>query len=505
MPGLRNGRLLLRELAGRLLVKLVPAMRSDRFQMVLVGVCLTSALVGARQQRGLSVRGVVLDGVTKRPVAEATVALVGMAGSSSRTETDGRFFLSLQRPAAGLRLQATKPGYLTGYLGQLGPNDTLGSTFDLTDGQQLDNLVVRLWPAGSIVGRVTNERGDPIVKASVVALTRTIVGGSPRWWRATVPVSTDDRGEYRLERLPPNSYAVAIRPLPSVSNGMVPALAFSPGVRSISAATEIAVAGDLQRADATIGPAPGARAVAGRLVGGDRSTLGMVVRLTGAGASGEIVGFDDLAAKADAEGRFVFPSVPFGAYRIQVCEFPRMEVTPYSVGGDFNRTLTGFLGARPPDFPRIPALPSEPTWVADQQIEVREDLAPSLDVTLQPGARIRGRVEFHGRRDAPAPGELLTIPVVVRPADGGQSLDVRGNVIPQPRIEADGRFVSAGLLPGPYVIGFLPNLAPLKGWYLSGVAYQGVDVTGKSLALEFLMPRAPSESAFRPANTWLRR
>lgn len=126
MPGLRNGRLLLRELAGRLLVKLVPAMRSDRFQMVLVGVCLTSALVGARQQRGLSVRGVVLDGVTKRPVAEATVALVGMAGSSSRTETDGRFFLSLQRPAAGLRLQATKPGYLTGYLGQLGPNDTLG-------------------------------------------------------------------------------------------------------------------------------------------------------------------------------------------------------------------------------------------------------------------------------------------------------------------------------------------------------------------------------------------
>lgn len=462
----------------------MPVRRRAAWPAVVV-LLLTGTLSGARQSgTAVSIQGVVLDAVSRQPVSEATVTLVGLGGASATTGRDGRFTLvPSQRTGTGLRAQAAKAGYLTGLFGQLGPNDNVGGTFDLVDGQKIDNLSIRLWPAGVITGRVVDADGQGLVRASVMALTRLVVGGMPRWWRATVPVATDDRGEYRLERLPPNAYVIAVRPAPSVANGMVPPLLFAPGVRHPGQALEIASAGDLQRADLRVSVPNRSRVVSGRLITGDRSPLGMLVRLLAADPTGEVVGFDDLTAKADAQGIFVFPAVAYGLYRIQVCEFPRMDTTPYSVGGDFNRTLTGFLGTRPPDFPRIPALPAQPTLVADQPLQVGDDLLKSVEVVLAPGARIRGRVEFRGNRAVPSADELLTIPLVIRPADGGRSLDIRQNAVPQARIEADRTFASVGLPPGNYVVGVVPDIAALKGWHLSTVSAGALDLTGKPLVL----------------------
>lgn len=456
-----------------------------------LGICLCTAL-GSRtsahllQNRGGVILGVVVDGATAKPIEGATVTLIGSTGMTVQSGEDGRFRISLGSPASGLRIRATAQGYLPGYKGQLGPRDQTGSSLDVASGQVVGDILIRLWPQGVISGIVTDERGAPVIKASVIALAPILVGGRRIWWRSSVPVTTNDLGEYRLERLTPNDYVIAVLPQPSLSNGMMREPAFNPGVRSVDAASPVSVNGGRQVVHVRLAAPTSARELTGQLEGADRSTSGMKVHITRFEPSGLVSGFERTTATTDSEGHFSFPSVADGVYRLQVSEFPRSLDTLFTVSGDVNRTLTGYLGPRPPSFPQLPPLPSDPTWVADQLVTVDATLSGPVTVRLQPGARIRGRVMFSGQRRPPGADELLTIPVVIRLADGGQSFDARANPMPQARIERDGSFASVGLPVGSYVIGVLPETAALQGWHLAQVQAGGRDLTGKPIDLNSL-------------------
>jgi protocatechuate 3,4-dioxygenase beta subunit len=85
----------------------------------------------------------------------------------------------------------------------------------LRPGERVSDVLFRMTASGVVTGRMTNEDGEPMVSAQVVALQRPSEeeledeGASPsRKWRlqAVGSAQTDDRGQYRLFGLDPGEY-----------------------------------------------------------------------------------------------------------------------------------------------------------------------------------------------------------------------------------------------------------------------------------------------------------
>ena len=87
-----------------------------------------------------------------------------------------------------------------------------GSTITLTEGQQATNINLSLIPTGSISGRVTDARGEPLAHALVLALEPVMYEGRRRLNVAMSTVQTNDLGEFRLYWLTPGRYYVATVP-----------------------------------------------------------------------------------------------------------------------------------------------------------------------------------------------------------------------------------------------------------------------------------------------------
>jgi hypothetical protein len=84
-----------------------------------------------------------------------------------------------------------------------------GSTITVAEGQQLSNVNLSLVPTGSISGRVTDARGEPVAHAIVLPLEPVMYEGRRRLNVAMSTVQTNDLGEYRLYWLTPGRYYVA--------------------------------------------------------------------------------------------------------------------------------------------------------------------------------------------------------------------------------------------------------------------------------------------------------
>ena len=149
--------------------------------------------------------GQVLDAATGRGVSSAVVTLAG--ARRVMTTSDGRFaFRNL--PQGSHSLTSTKSGYIDGAYGMRRPG---GPTLPivLTDGERRANLVIWLWRHAAITGTIVDEAGEPLTGIQVTALRRSIVGGRRRFVQAGSG-TTDDRGMYRIGRLAPGDYAVAM-------------------------------------------------------------------------------------------------------------------------------------------------------------------------------------------------------------------------------------------------------------------------------------------------------
>ena len=67
----------------------------------------------------------------------------------------------------------------------------------LAANQKLSNVRIELKSAGTIVGRVVNQQGDPMVNIAVQAVQVSYVNGR-KTWRVVESRPTNDLGEYRL-------------------------------------------------------------------------------------------------------------------------------------------------------------------------------------------------------------------------------------------------------------------------------------------------------------------
>jgi uncharacterized Zn-binding protein involved in type VI secretion len=108
----------------------------------------------------------------------------------------GDYYLSGKH--AGFMDEQYKPGSHQGFEGKL----------RLAAGDVLTGVVLRLTPQGAISGRVQDEDGDPVPNAIVTAMSYSYESGHRKLQPADTS-TTNDRGEYRLGKLPPGHYYIS--------------------------------------------------------------------------------------------------------------------------------------------------------------------------------------------------------------------------------------------------------------------------------------------------------
>lgn len=171
------------------------------------------------------VSGIVVDGVTGQPVAEAVVTVAGRGAGAARgvgpggrggepaanlqllTGADGRFVVH-DLPAVVLTISASASGYAAGAFGQVRPAG-LSMPVEVADGAVINNIRIPVWKFASISGTVTDEAGEPAVDTVVRVLRRTFgVMSSSARYAPVATTRTDDRGTYRVGSLAPGDYIV---------------------------------------------------------------------------------------------------------------------------------------------------------------------------------------------------------------------------------------------------------------------------------------------------------
>ena len=256
------------------------------------------------------VNGRVVNALTNEPLRGAIVLAAGVEKAGYLTDVNGRFRLSA---ADGpLTLLATKTGYLDVRL-QIAPGDR-SAPFD-----------VPLTPSASLTGRVLGPTGEPVPGAAV----RAAMEGEVLEARAHT-TTTDDRGDYVLDRLAAGKYIVTAgrtagasmrRPHPLPVTATV-----EPGEERdrvdlqvpADQGEEAALPLDMMKPAA--GTRTPLRAGSGSITGSVRTRYGRGVAniiVTASPAAESLgIGTPTLSAVSDADGVFVIDGLPAGDFSV---------------------------------------------------------------------------------------------------------------------------------------------------------------------------------------------
>lgn len=241
---------------------------------------------------------------------------------------------------------------------------------------------VALGLAESIRGQVVDRRGQPVANVTVEAMPTPNLG-EPEPWRAT----TDTSGNFVLDTLPPGP--VSLR---CAAPGFTPTI-----VEAIAPQDEVLLVLD------------GLLDLKGRVIAGPIDPSRIAVRIEGSGI------WPARSADVDAEGRFVFPTVPDGVYAVEAVA----EATPED----------------PREFASIPL----------------ENVSPDLEVTLALVPAMRVQVKVVSPNGAPVVGARVTLM--------SSQVGLLGRTA---QTDAEGRAAPGPVVPGPWVLradadGFLPS------------------------------------------------
>lgn len=325
-----------------------------------------------------TVRGRVTDAATGRPVRMARVALTPSERSArmperfSRTDEDGTYEFRAVPPGR-FTMTASKARYVTLQYGQKLPAPS-GTIIDLAPGRLLERVDVALPRAAAIAGRITDELGDPLERASVEAMR---VGYSARGRELVTVASatTNDAGEYRIAQLQPGDYYVVASERaesfgsePDADIGFLktayPANADIAGARRVP----IRDGQDVTRIDITMLPTRPAN-VSGRVITANGLAAANVMLLLQSVDSGPGSGVGS-ETRSGADGSFLLPRVIPGRYELHA----RLNVKP-NEGAILPLVMTG-------------------------------DDVTGWTIPMTAGGRITGRVVPPERAAPAAPGDL---------------------------------------------------------------------------------------------------
>jgi hypothetical protein len=372
------------------------------------------------------IKGRVLS-AARRPVAGATVRILGTGTERSlRTDNSGVFSTVGLGPGQ-YTLQANAPGHMGWQFGQRAPGQA-GRPIVVARDQVVENLDIVLPPGRVISGFVVDEHGEPLEGARVVALELRYVGGRLTPVQAGEARTTDDKGRYRLWGLHQGSYVVA-----ASVEGLVPAgsklaaypRVYFPGTPILGAAFPIELREDTT-ANLAVTPAGLADV---RVIGrdGDAPLAAGTARLIESRRMSTVS--DPRATNMEADGAFIFRNVPPGEYVVQI-------------RGD-GPGRTGLYGTT----------------------EMSVGFEPvTVTIPTSYGTTIEGRLQIEGQRDLRrATFRIGTVALDDRARDPAAVLVITG----------DDYFSTGGLF-GLTNVALLS--APGDDWYLKSWMVNGIDV-----------------------------
>lgn len=395
--------------------------------------------------------GRVRDASDGAPLVGARVSLTGQNGVHySKADGVGSFeFLSVAPGLYVLRAEAV--GFLPSERGLdplKGGERRILVESDATRG----GLDLALARAGVIAGRVTDERGTPIVGTSVYALTPEYIAGAQRLSLARGGQGvSDDEGRYRLFNLLPDTYYLVASSSP-FSAGPVPRdqpigvlPTFYPSSTDPGGAmrVEIDAGRMMSNADIVVRREPTYR-VSGRIL--DPSGRAPSRRLIALFPGRDLVTPVSATTMSAADGTFVFDDIPAGTYVV------------HPDGGEAD---------------------SVPVFVSEV-VDVAEDVH-GLMLTLTQGKTLKGTVAFDDEAETVTADAVM---LTARPMDFVRTPS-RGNR-PGVRLKEDWS-LEVGPIWGGFVIHVLQ--APAD-WYLKTIDIDGVDYTHRVIDPEALLNEA---------------
>jgi len=510
-----------------------------------------SAPASAQEAGTAALSGVVSDAVTGRPVAGASVSLLafepGAPESPVRqppvmTDPRGRFVFVNLSSTARYTLIATRAGYAVGdYQSPESASTSVLTRMDeslpimLADGEWKRDADIRMWRLGAIGGRVVDERGEPVVGATVRLFSRRLVAGRQQLVPGPV-VTTDDRGVYRIAAVEPGRYFVAVLsvqatmpasaadaprslpigglegrgsrppvaagvahgasidvdgrhrlvltsfatpPPPGADRPRAYAPVFHTSARTPNEAQAIDVAAGLSRADIDFQLEPVATGtVSGRVSGAAGEAANLLLRLMAAGT--EHLGFGSEVATTivEADGSFTFLSVPAGDYTLLASPaVPEASSGAASSDGRLPKSV-GYGSVRGLSMTYPAGQPSIMWWRSEAGAGAWGRMPVSVgagDVTGLDLA-LQEATSVRGRLvfddpEPPDPGGRF--PILLEPANGDPSLGVP-NAFTTAGDETYG-FEIGGLHDGRYLARLISFFG--RTWRISSVTAGGVDVT----------------------------
>src|SRR5262245_18376247 len=340
---------------------------------------------------------------------------------------------------------ASKGGFVSRQYGHRRPTES-GTPIELADGQSLGKVVIAL-PRGSVIsGRITDEFGEPMANAMVMAMRYGYQAGARRLLPApggNIRDTTDDQGQYRLFGLPPGEYYVSAvlrtgeitDPTGGETSGYAPT--YYPGTPSLGEAQRVTLAVSQENTSVSFG------LIATKLV----RVSGQVMTSLGTPAAGGMV----MLAPPGGMRRGAAMQGGAGARLDQTGAVRLTNVAP----GRYQRQArTGQRGDG--EF-------------AKQEVAVgAEDLGGVMLVTA-PGARISGVIV--GDTGDPLPLKPQQLQVTARPADPESQMIGAGAAGAASRVSDTFTFELANVVEARLIRAGLP-----QGWTLKSVFLNGDDI-----------------------------
>ncbi len=420
--------------------------------------------------------GRVLAADTGKPLRRATVqisladlptgpTLVARRTTwTTSTDADGRW--EFEGLAAGrYEVIATRGGYVQLAYGQRRPFQR-GTVLEIADGQALGKVDIPLPKASAISGRITDETGEPMTNAVVLAMRLKYVNGQ----RVLTPLAeglqaltsgglTNDLGQYRIHGLAPGTYYVFAafggEIMTRLQDEMRGAAAFYPGTASAGEALPVIVSigRDAEQVNFSIAERRTV-SVSGLITSSSGRPANVFATLTR--SSGPLVYGVERGTSTKADGAFTFVNVEPGEYVLQAVfatsatPEPELVSVPLTVAGD--QDITGL------------------TLVTYPGAFVSGTLIMEEGGPAETGHFTAGTGQYTARTDQASAGVKASA-FSIRASGGGGGLTLPG--ASRVSVRDDGTFTFRALM-GPNLLRM--GSAP-AGWMLKSIVLDGRDIT----------------------------
>lgn len=402
-----------------------------------------------------SIKGKVVTADGGRPMRRVQISVTARELGESRsvsTNTQGVFEIT-ELPAGRYTLTASRGGYLRLQYGQRHPGES-GRPIQLADKQAFAGADFALPRASTIVGRITDEIGDPLAGASIFPMQWRFFRGQ----RRLVPVSgggpfnrTDDTGGYRITGLEPGEYFVMATTRdawtdesnPKEKIGFLPT--YSGGTSNPASAHRVKVGlgqevlmPDFAMVPGRVGTISGtAMSASGRPLAGE--SVSMMQEFSGPGSSSS---FGAPGTKIGPDGSFTIRNVSPGEYKLSVA---------------------------------VPASGEQPAEGASTTVLFAGDDLGGVSLVTTPGGTIRGRVVSDTGEALPLEQKMRVTARAVDPTRSYSRYTAENG-----RVEEDFGFELTGIIGASRL-----SVAPLpQGWAVRSILYDGRDLLDTPIDLE---------------------